>query len=238
MAKDSRVPPLPRRVPGSNRGSGTGPLLPPVVLSEPELQRIRAALDGAADPDDAEDRTSPLQDAAEGKVSTRQNAATSGPPASLPRRVRDPGRGPEPPAGTVRPRLPSPRADEASANELTAISTSGLGRVAEEVTAPPDTSAHPEAATNVSADAKVAPAQPPPAVQHPDQQERQDKAASPEKTSAYRENGQASPEKAQPRRTKAAARPRSQHRRGRRHLRRSHHCCGDGAVGSTAAVVR
>ena len=108
VAEDSRVPPLPQRVPGRNRGSGTGPLLPPVVLSESVLQRIRAALDGAADLDDAEDKTSPLQDAAEGKVSSRQNAATSERPASLSRPVRDPGRGPEPPVGTVRPRWPSP----------------------------------------------------------------------------------------------------------------------------------
>jgi hypothetical protein len=207
VAEDNRVPPLPRRVPGRNRGPGAGPVLPPVVLSEPDLQRIRAALGGAADSDGAEDKASPPQNSAEDKTSSRQNVATSERLASLSRPVQEPGRGSESPAGTARPRLLSPRADEASTDRFPVISTSRVGGVAEEVTAPPDTAARPEVATDGSADAKVAPAQPPsPAVQHPDQQSRQDKAASPDKTSVHRENGQASLEKAPPRRTKAAVR--------------------------------
>lgn len=196
MAEDSRVPPLPRRVPGRNRGPGAGPLLPPVVLSEPDLQRIRAALDGAADPDGAED-----------KAASRQIAATAERPASLSPPVRDSGRRPEPPAGPARPRLPSPRADDVSTEAFGAISVAAAGAVAEEVTAPPGTTAQPGGAAGLAADAKVAPAQPPRPAQQPDQKKRQDKAASPDKTSAHRENGQAGPDKAPPRRTKATVRP-------------------------------
>jgi hypothetical protein len=46
VAEDKGGPPLPRRVPGTKRGPGAGPLTRP-VLSESDLQRIRAALDSA-----------------------------------------------------------------------------------------------------------------------------------------------------------------------------------------------
>ena len=46
MAEDNGGSPLPRRVPGTKRGPGTGPLARP-VLSDSDLQRIRAALDSA-----------------------------------------------------------------------------------------------------------------------------------------------------------------------------------------------
>ena len=46
MAEDKGGPLLPRREPGTKRRPGTGPLTRP-VLSESDLQRIRAALDSA-----------------------------------------------------------------------------------------------------------------------------------------------------------------------------------------------
>jgi hypothetical protein len=81
VAEDQGGPPLPRRVPGTKRGPGTGPLTRP-ELSDSDLQRIRAALASA-------------------------QAQASAPPAerptTLPRRVPDVGNESEPPARAARP---------------------------------------------------------------------------------------------------------------------------------------
>ena len=53
MAQDNGVPPLPRRVPSAERRPGSGPLARP-ALSATDLDRIRAALDQAENPEPAQ----------------------------------------------------------------------------------------------------------------------------------------------------------------------------------------
>src|SRR5262249_30042676 len=85
VAEDKGGPPLPRRVPGTKRGAGTGPLARP-VLSESDLQRIRTALDSAH---------------------AQEPAPPAERPAPLPQRVPGVNNGSEPPAHTARPELPA-----------------------------------------------------------------------------------------------------------------------------------
>jgi hypothetical protein len=85
MAEDSGGSPLPRRVPGAKRGLGTGPLARP-VLSDSDLQRIRAAVDSAQ---------------------AQAAAPPAERPAPLPRRAPDTGNGSEPPAHRARPESPA-----------------------------------------------------------------------------------------------------------------------------------
>ena len=81
MAEDKGGSPLPRRVPGTKRGPGTGPLARP-ALSESDLHRIRAALDS---------------------VQAQASAPPAERPTTLPRRVPDVGNESDPPARTARP---------------------------------------------------------------------------------------------------------------------------------------
>jgi hypothetical protein len=81
VAEDKDGSPLPRRVPGTKRGPGTGPLARP-ELSDSDLQRIRAALDSAQ---------------------AQASAPPAERPAPLPRRFPDVGSESEPPARSARP---------------------------------------------------------------------------------------------------------------------------------------
>ena len=85
MAEDHGGSPLPRRVPGAKRGPGTGPLARP-VLSETDLQRIRAALDSAH---------------------AQVSALPAERPAPLPRRVPGAGNGGKAPVPIGRLELPA-----------------------------------------------------------------------------------------------------------------------------------
>src|SRR5205823_14502798 len=83
--EDTGGPHLPRRVPGTKRGPGTGPLTRP-VLSDADLRRIRAALDSAQ---------------------AQAPAPAPERPAPLPRRARDASKANQPPAHTARPESPA-----------------------------------------------------------------------------------------------------------------------------------
>ena len=126
MAEDNPAPPLPRRVPGDNRhtpgdrqGAGTGQA-GPLVLSEPVLQRIRAALDSVAD-----------------EAPPREDAAPTGQAAPLPRRAPRPGNGPDPSAPGRRRAGPG----QPPSQPIPPIAASAPSEVASpprEVTSPPD----------------------------------------------------------------------------------------------------
>ena len=196
MAKNSGAAPLPRRVPGDERGPGirqTRPSAPP-VLSEQDLQRMRAALDAAGN-----------------EASPSEDTATAERPASLPRRVRDAGNGPKPPAHLVRQKLPASllalQLRGGSNGAISGRPGPRAGRGDRRGRRQPDTAARPGPALAVPAGSKLLPAQRPRAEQQPDRQDRDEEMASPEKAPAHQENGQAWPGKAQPRRAEALARP-------------------------------
>jgi len=125
VAEDSGGPPLPRRVPGTKRGPGTGPLARP-ALSESDLQRIRAALDSAQ---------------------AQAPAPSAEPPAPLPRRVRRVGDGSEPPARTALPELPAAllptRPKKAPTEPLPAVPAPRPGEATEQAERQPDVTAAP-----------------------------------------------------------------------------------------------
>ncbi len=196
MAENSGGAALPRRVPGDKRGPGirhTGQSVPP-VLSEQDLQRIRAALDAAGN-----------------EASPPEDTATADRPASLPRRVQDAGNGPKPPARVVRQELPTSllrsSSGEAPTEPFPPVPAPGREGVTEEPGVQLDTAARPGPALAVQAGSKLVPAQRPQAEPQPDRQDRDEEMASPEKAPAHQENGQASPGKAQRRRAEALARP-------------------------------
>ena len=126
MADDSPAPPLPQRVPGSNRhapgysrGLGAKPV-GPAALPEDVVRHIRSALDSMRDEASLQDRT-----------------ASAERPAALPRRVPGASNGPRPPAIAARPGPPStPRSqpDEASTDQFPAISPSHPSAGREEIT--------------------------------------------------------------------------------------------------------
>ena len=195
MADDSRVPALPRRVPGDKRRPGTGPVAP-LVLSEADIQRIRSALDAVGE-----------------QASPQNDAAPVERPSSLPRRVpKTSGHGPPAaaPAPTAQP-VPSPfMSASLSAEALTEPQGIPAARASEvkEIKARPDVTAPPETATAVPAHPTLVPAQDPPGEQQPGQQDRRDEeTASPEQVPGHPENGRASQGKARAHRTKARTRP-------------------------------
>jgi hypothetical protein len=192
VADDSRVPALPRRVPGDKRRPGTGPVAR-LVLSEADIQRIRDALDAVGE-----------------QASPQNDAAPVERPSSLPRRVpKTSGHGP--PAPVAQP-VPSPFLSASiSAEALTepqGIPAARASEVTEEIKARPDVTAPPEPATAVPADPMLVPAQDPPGEEQPGQQDRRDEeTARPEQVPAHPENGHASRGKARARRTKARTLP-------------------------------
>jgi hypothetical protein len=118
--------PLPRRVPGTKRGPGTGPLTRP-VLSESDLQRIRAALDSAH---------------------VQASAPPAERPAPLPRRVPGVGNRSEPPVLIGRLELPAAllpiRPEETPTETLPAVpAPTRPGDAAEETELQPDFTAQP-----------------------------------------------------------------------------------------------
>jgi hypothetical protein len=141
VAEDHGGPALPRRVPGTNRGPGTGPLARP-VLSESDLQRIRAALDSA-------------------------HAQVSAPPAGWfaprPGRVPGVGSGSEQPVVTGRLELPaaslSARPEEAPTEALPVLPAPRPGDAPEETEWQPEVTAQP-GPTAAPAGPSVVPAQP------------------------------------------------------------------------------
>jgi hypothetical protein len=201
VAEDKGGPPLPRRVPGTKRGPGTGPLTRP-VLSDSDLQRIRAALDSAQ----AEPSAPP--------------AELSAPPAELsaplPQRVPDVGNGSEPPAH--RPELPAAflptRSKKARKESPPAVPAPRPGGVAEETGRQPDAAAQPGPAAAPSAGPPLVPAQRAPAEKREERQDQPaEEKASPEREPASREKAPAVPKneqaglgKAQLHRTRALAR--------------------------------
>ncbi len=196
MAEDNGGPPLPRREPGTKRGPGTGPLIRP-VLSDSDLQRIRAALDSAQ----AQAPTPPAER-----------------PAPLPRRVRDTSGANQPPAHTARPGLPAAllptRPKKAPTEPAPAVPPPRPGQVAEETRGQPDATAQPRPAAAAPAGPRLVPAQRAPAEKREERQDHPDEdKASPEHETASREevpavpkNAQASLEKAQLHGTRALAR--------------------------------
>ena len=195
MAEDKGGPPLPRREPGTKRGPGTGPLTRP-VLSDSDLQRIRAALDSAQ----AQAPAPPFER-----------------PAPLHRRVRDASKANQPPAHTARPELPAAllptRPKKAPTEPAPAVPPPRPGDVAEETGGQPDATAQPGPAA-APAGPQLVPAQRAPAEERDQRQDHpgEDKA-SPEQETASREavlaapkNGQAGLGKAQLHGTRALAR--------------------------------
>ena len=202
VAEDNGGPPLPRRAPGTKRGPGTGPLARP-VLSDSDLQRIRAALDSAH---------------------AQAPAPPAERPARLPRRVRDTSKASQAPAHTARPESPAAllptRPKKAPTEPAPAVPPPRPGEVAEETRGQPDATAQPGPAAGAPAGPQLVPAQRAPAEEREERQDHpdEDKAspeqetASQEKVPAVPKDGQAGLEKAQlhgtralPRRPKPAA---------------------------------
>ena len=174
MAEGKGGSPLPRRVPGTKRGPGTGPLTRP-VLSDSDLQRIRAALDSA--------QTQPSAPPAELSASPAELSAP------LPQRVPDVGNGSEPPADT--PELPAAflptRPKKAGKESPPAIPAPRPGEVTEETERQPDAAAQPgPAEASPAGPQQLVPAQRAPAEER---EERQDQPEE-EKASPEREPGQ------------------------------------------------
>ena len=201
MAEDKGGPLLPRRVPGTKRRPGTGPLTRP-VLSESDLQRIRAALDSAQAPSPPADRS-----------------------AALPRRVPKVSKGSEPPTHTTRPELPTallptpPK--EAPTEPPPAVPAPRPGEATEEIERQPDVTAEPGAAAAKLADPQLVPAQRAPAEEREERQDqpeedkasleretasREEKTAREKEVPVVQKNGQAGLGKAQLHGTRALAR--------------------------------
>jgi hypothetical protein len=217
VAEDNGGHPLPRRVPGTKRRPETGPLARP-VLSESDLQRIRAALDSA-------------------------QAQAAAPPAEraapLPRRARRASNGSAPPAHTARPELPAAllptSAKEAPTEPPPAVPGPRPVEATEETERQPDVTAGPGPAAATPAGPQLVLAQRGPAQEqeerqdHPDEQKagpdqktasrepetasqeqetgrREEEAASKEEMPTVQKNGQASLEKAQLHGTRALTR--------------------------------
>jgi hypothetical protein len=201
VAEDKDGPPLPRRMPRTKRGPGAGPLARP-VLSESDLQRIRAALDSAQ---------------------ARAPAPPAERPAPLPRRVPGVSNGSEPPAHTARPELPAAflptRPKKAPTEPPPAAPAPRPGKATEETERQPDVTAEPGAAAT-SAGPQLVPAQRAHAEEREERQDRPDEektspgretagreeTGTKEEVPAVQQNGQASLEKAQLHGTKALTR--------------------------------
>jgi hypothetical protein len=140
VAEDQGGPPLPRRVPGTKRGPGTGPLTRP-ELSDSDLQRIRAALASAQ----AQASAPPVER-----------------PTTLPRRVPDVGNESEPPARTARPApaalLPT-RRKKTPTEPPPAVPAPRPSQVTEETKRQPEVTADPGPAAAAAAGPRLVPAQ-------------------------------------------------------------------------------
>jgi hypothetical protein len=199
VAEDKDGSPLPRRVPGTKRGPGTGPLTRP-ELSDSDLQRIRAALDSAQ---------------------AQASAPPAERPAPLPRRVPDVGNEGEPPARTARPvpaaLLPT-RRKKTPTEPPPAVPAPRPSRVTEETKRQPEVTAASGPVAATAAGPRLVPAQRAPAEErqdHPDEEKaspEQEKASRKPETAgkgeapAAQENGQAGLEKAQLHGTRALPR--------------------------------
>jgi hypothetical protein len=202
MAEDSHVPPLPRRVRGDARGSGTGRPVAPLVLPGPVVQQILSVLDAVR----AE--ASPQDHPAGAERPAQDNTALSKRPPSLPRRVPGASNVREPPALIARPvlraSLPRFRSENAPTAPLTAIPTSKASGNTEQDGVQPDIAAQPGPATAGPTDHRLVSALRAPAEERPDRQIRRDEVpARPEKAPpsqkevpALRNNVQASRGKA------------------------------------------
>jgi hypothetical protein len=173
VAEDKGGPLLPRRVPGTKRRPGTGPLTRP-VLSESDLQRIRAALDSVQASSPAAER-----------------------PAALPRRVPKVSNRSEPP--TTRPELPTallPTPPKKTPTEPPpAVPAPRPGEATEEIPRQPDVTAEPVAAAR-PADRQLVPAQRAPAEEREERQgQPEEEKVSPERETASREEKTASKKK-------------------------------------------
>jgi hypothetical protein len=197
MAEDSRVAPLPRRVPGDRRRPGTGPAAPP-ALSDADIERIRNALNAAGEQASPPDPAAPPP----GPAAPAERLSP------LPRRVPS-ASGHEPPA---RPVLPPSSPDFLSAKAPPqppqGIPAVMAGGVTEEIEVRPNGATRPEAAAVAPADPKFVPAQRSPAEERPGGQDRREVGTtSPEKVPVGRVNTQASRSEAQAHWKKALARP-------------------------------
>jgi hypothetical protein len=191
VAEDKGGPLLPRRVPGTKRRPGTGPLTRP-VLSESDLQRIRAALDSA-----------------------QASSPPAKRPAALPRRVPKARNGSEPP--TTRPELPTallPTPPKETPTEPPpAVPAPRPGEATEEIPRQPDVTAEPVAAA-MPADPQLVPAQRAPVEEREERQDqpeeekasREEKTASKKRVPVVQENGPAGLGKAQLHETRALTR--------------------------------
>ena len=172
VAEDKDGPPLPRRVPGAKRGAGTGPLTRP-VLSQSDLQRIRAALDSA-------------------QTQAQAPAPAAERPAPLPRRTRRARNGNQPPVPVGRLELPAallpspPK--EAPAESPPAVPAPRPGVVTGETERQPEVTAQPRPAIGTPTGRSVVPAQRAPAEEREERQDQpDDEKASPEQERASRE---------------------------------------------------
>src|SRR5215831_3758313 len=194
VAEDKGGSPLPRRVPGTKRGPGTGPLARP-VLSDSDLHLIRAALDSAQ---------------------AQVPAPAAELSAPLPQRAPEAGNGSEPSVPIGRVELPAaflhtpPK--KARTESPPAVPAPRPGAGTEETERRPDAAAQPGQAP--PAGPPLVPAQRAPAEERDEQQDQpEEEKASPEQEKASRKeapavpaNGQASLGKAQLHGTKALTR--------------------------------
>jgi hypothetical protein len=182
VAEDKGGSPLPRRVPGTKRGPGTGPLARP-ALSESDLQRIRAALDSV-------------------QAQARAPAPPNERPAPLPRRTRRADSGTEPPAHTPLPELPAAflptRPKEAPTKPPPGVPAPRPGEATEETNRQPDVTAEPESDDAAPADPQLIPAQRAPAEQREVQGQPDEEKVGPERDKASAKQETASPKSAPP----------------------------------------
>ena len=208
---DSHDPPLPQRVRGGRRGTGTGSEAP-LVLPESVTQRIRAALDGTGEQASPQ---SPQDHRASAERPGQDHTAPAKRPGSLPQRVPGTGHGPELPMSIRRPVLPPswprPPSAEALTEPLPAIPPSKASGVTAEDGIRPDIVAQPETAT-APAGPNLIPALRAPAQRRLGRQDRRDertasakKAPAGQKAPALRNKVQASPGKAPARQAAAPA---------------------------------
>jgi hypothetical protein len=199
VAEDNGGSPLPRRVPGTKRGPGTGPLVRP-ALSDSDLKRIRTALDSE-----------------QAQASAQPQAPPAEQPVALPRRAPGASKPSEPHAHTALPKsrtslLPT-RPKKAPKEPPPAVPAPRSSEVTEEASRQPDATGQPEPTTATATGPRLVPAQRAPAEEREERQDQDGEKASPEQKTASREevpaaqrNGQASLEKAQLHGTKALPR--------------------------------
>ena len=143
-----------RRQPGGEPGWGSG-LTQPLALPESVRQRIRAALDYAAD------EAPPLEhDAVQEAEAPPEAEAPGGQPASLPRRVPGANNAPEPPTHLTRPAMLPSLVHPRPAETVAAVPAAALAAIAAAAGTPSDVAAGPQAAAPAEVAAWPAPAVP------------------------------------------------------------------------------